>query len=284
MAFQRGDDLFELEGVLWLWTRPVGQSIYDFDFARMLDCRRPWDRPAQLEIVARVGAIDDYAKTHAELLESGLRLVNDPDQQARASLLPRWYPLLEDLTPESLVFTERPDPQVIEAALGWPIFMKGVRQTSRHRRALSIIHDADQLERALEQYARDPMLAWQEIVCRRFEPLRPVDDPDPERIPSAFEFRSFWWRGRLVGFGRYWWYGVDYVPTAAEREAALAIAGEAARRLAVPFLVVDVAQRRDGRWIVIECNDAQESGYAGVSPLSMWRAVLDLERELSDPS
>jgi hypothetical protein len=278
MAFQRGDDLFEIEGVLWLWTRAVGQSIYDFDFDRMLGCRRPYDRPAQIEVVARIGAFDDYASTHAELLASGLRLINDPDEHARASLLPRWYPLLEDLTPQSLVFTERPDPKLVGEALGWPIFMKGVRQTSRHRRSLAIIADADGLERALDQYARDSMLSWQDIVCRRFEALRPVEDPDPERIPSSFEFRSFWWRGRLVGFGRYWWYGVDYAPTASEREAALAVASEAARRVAVPFLVVDVAQRGDGRWIVVECNDAQESGYAGASPLSLWRAVLELQR------
>ncbi|HVI04360.1 MAG TPA: ATP-grasp domain-containing protein [Enhygromyxa sp.] len=275
MGFERGDDLFEIGGALWLWTRPVGQSVYDFDFERMLGVRRPYDRPAPIEVVARIGAFDDYAHTHAELLASGLRLINSPDEHARASLLPRWYPLLADLTPESLVFTERPDPQLIGETLGWPIFMKGVRQTSRHRRALSIIHGPDDLERALDQYARDPMLSWQEIVCRRFEALRPVDDPNPERIPSSFEFRSFWWRGRLVGFGRYWWYGIDYAPTATEREAALAIASEAARRVAVPFLVVDVAQRRDGSWIVIECNDAQESGYAGVSPLALWRAVLE---------
>lgn len=29
---------------------------------------------------------------------------------------------------------------------------------------------------------------------------------------------------------------------------------------------------------MIECNDAQESGYAGVSPLSLWQSILDLNR------
>jgi len=42
----------------------------------------------------------------------------------------------------------------------------------------------------------------------------------------------------------------------------------------VPFLVVDVAITAKGRWIVIECNDAQESGYAGVSPLALWTSIL----------
>ena len=56
--------------------------------------------------------------------------------------------------------------------------------------------------------------------------------------------------------------------------ADIAVAEDAATRLRVPFLVVDFARTLDGRWIVIECNDAQESGYAAVHPASLWRSVL----------
>ena len=47
-----------------------------------------------------------------------------------------------------------------------------------------------------------------------------------------------------------------------------------ASRLAVPFLVVDFAKCSDGRWIVIECNDAQESGYTGIPLYNLWRQIL----------
>jgi hypothetical protein len=33
-----------------------------------------------------------------------------------------------------------------------------------------------------------------------------------------------------------------------------------------------------GSWVVIEANDAQESGFAGVPALPMWRQVIDLTR------
>jgi hypothetical protein len=46
----------------------------------------------------------------------------------------------------------------------------------------------------------------------------------------------------------------------------------------VPFLVVDIAQTETGQWIVIECNDGQESGYAGVSPFGLWQRIVDLEK------
>jgi hypothetical protein len=121
-------------------------------------------------------------------------------------------------------------------------------------------------------------LRWQDVVCRRLAPLRPVEDPDPERIPSSFEFRSFWWRGELAGIGRYWWQGRDYSLSRTEELLAVATAREAARRVDVPFLVVDVAQQIDGTWIVVECNDGQESGYAGASPFAMWQAVAGFEK------
>lgn len=35
----------------------------------------------------------------------------------------------------------------------------------------------------------------------------------------------------------------------------------------------------DGRWIVIEVNDTQESGYAGIVPLSLWQRMVEIERE-----
>lgn len=67
-------------------------------------------------------------------------------------------------------------------------------------------------------------------------------------------------------------------PSPVERTQALALSEEAARRLDVPFLVVDAAQRADGSWVIIETNDAQESGCCGVSPVDLWRAIIDAER------
>ncbi len=134
-------------------------------------------------------------------------------------------------------------------------------------------------EQAMQVYRFDPILQWQGIVCREYVSLRRAGEIAVEdRIPSSFEFRTFWWKGTLVGYGRYWWESEPYGMTAAEKAAALGIAQEAARRLAVPFLVVDIAQTTKGKWIVIECNDAQESGYAGALPLSVWQNVLQIEK------
>jgi hypothetical protein len=37
-------------------------------------------------------------------------------------------------------------------------------------------------------------------------------------------------------------------------------------------------QRRSPGWIVVECNDGQESGHAGIAPIGLWQAVVAAER------
>jgi hypothetical protein len=41
------------------------------------------------------------------------------------------------------------------------------------------------------------------------------------------------------------------------------------------ILTIDVAQTIAGEWIVIECNDSQESGYAVISPFALWQNLID---------
>ncbi|WP_342375929.1 ATP-grasp domain-containing protein [Myxococcus stipitatus] len=276
-----GEDLLQVEERLWVLNAPTGKGIYDFGFDRFFACRRPYQLPASLEVVARVGVWSDYEVRYRELAAEGVTLVHSPEQHLLATELPHWYPRLTDLTPRSVWFDERPDAKTVEAELGWPVFVKGERQTSRHRKSLSIIEGPEQFEAAMAAYATDPILHWQRVVCRELRPLRRVEEGAPDRIPSSFEFRTFWWRGALVGWGPYWWQGTPYTMTEAEQQEALGLGREVARRVDVPFLVVDVAQEVSGRWIVIECNDGQESGYAGVSPFALWRNILDLELKRS---
>ncbi|WNG17504.1 ATP-grasp domain-containing protein [Cystobacter fuscus] len=273
------EDLLLLEDTLWLLVTPTGQGIYDFPFDRLFACRRPYQLPERLVAVARAGAWSDYDARYQELAAEGIHLVHSPEQHRLATELPHWYPRLEGLTPRSLWFDTPPDADSVGRELGWPVFAKGERQTSRHRKSLSILESPDDFRRAMAEYANDPILRWQRVVCREFRPLRRVEEGAPDRIPSSFEFRTFWWRGELVGWGPYWWQGSGYAASEEEQRAALVPAREVVERLGVPFLVVDVAQETSGRWIVIECNDGQESGYAGISPFTLWRNVLDVERE-----
>ena len=271
-------ELLFLESMLYVLSAPTGIPIYDFNFRAFFPCRTPWQRKGEVAAVARIGAFDDYEATFSSLLSEGIRLIHSPEEHVRSSQLSGWYSLIEEMTPRSHWFSEPPSAKQIEQLFHWPVFMKGIRQTSRHQRSLSIIRSREQFELAAKAYKSDPILRWQPVVVREYATLRSVDESDSSHIPASFEFRTFWWRDQYVGAGRYWWESRPYDWNADERTEGLKLAQEAARRVNVPFLVVDLAMTAAGRWIVIECNDAQESGYAGVSPIGLWQNILAIER------
>ena len=278
-------DLLLMEERIWLLVSQCGVPIYDFNFRDWFQTRAPYSPPDKVQAVARVGAIANYDEFYSRCEAEGIFLINSPEQYRRATQLDVWYPFISELTPQSVCFRDKPTLEQIKAQFHWPVFMKGARQTSRHQRKLSLIENDEDFLAAIGSYAVDPILKWQDVVCRKFVPLRTVTAADNDEVvegskmPRRFEFRTFWWKGKLAGAGRYWWEGSPYNWSENERAAGLSIAAEAARRLDVPFLVVDIAQAATGEWIVIECNDGQESGYAGVSPFGLWQKIVEIEQE-----
>ena len=272
-------DPFLLEDTVWIAAAKIDVPAYDFAFATFFSCRHPLYRPELIQCIGRFGVTDDYADLYESLKAKGTSLIHTPDQHLLASELTHWYPLLEDITPRSLWFDRPPPAEEIEQHFSYPIFIKGSRQTSKHRADLSIVRSRDEYERTVSEYLSNPILHWQQFVCREFVKLRPVSvKRKTDKIPPSFEFRTFWWRGECVGSGVYWAAFADYSWTDAEKFAALTVARTAAERIDVPFLVIDIAQTINGEWIVIECNDAQESGYAAIAPIALWQNIIDIER------
>lgn len=261
-----------IEDRLVVVTKEVGVSTYDFDFDLHFCCEHPYRFKSEEMCVLRIGPISDYAAEFDEKMDMGLRLVNSPEEHAMASELESWYPLIRDLTPRTRVFEALPQAADIESEFDWPVFLKGSRQTSKHNPDLSIVRSRQHYERVVQQYQRDPILFWQKPVVREFVSLEPLTGSVPGKVPPSVEYRSFWWNGECVGWGCYW-YQLDRYESA-DIDNGLAIASDTATRLKVPFLAVDFAKASGGQWVVIECNDAQESGYVGTPPYRLWREVL----------
>jgi ATP-grasp domain, R2K clade family 3 len=272
-------DLILVEDTVWVLVGKVDLPSYDFSLTQFFNCRHPWHRPDRVTAIGRFGAISNYDELYGQLAAEGIFLIHSPAQYLIASELPHWYPLLSTLTPKSLWFSEPPDFDRLEQEIGLPMFLKGSRQTSRHRAAFSIVRSAEDYHRAIEFYKNDPILHWQDLVCRKFIQLRSVPSTPTEKIPPSFEFRSFWWRGHYVSGGQYW--STDYNWNRDEEIAGLKIARSAALLLDLPFVAIDIAQTIAGEWIVIECNDAQESGYGAISPFALWQNIIDVEREIA---
>jgi hypothetical protein len=266
-------ELLLIEDRLAILSHPTGVAAYDFDFRLHFDCRHPYRIESEVEGVLRIGAPSDYAACYEEAIRCGIRPVNTSEQHRLASEIDEWYPLIEDATPKTRIFDALPSADLVEAEFGWPVFLKGSRQTSKHDPELAVIRDRQHYERARCAYLRDPILHWQRPALRRFTPLMPVPGNIAGKIKPSMEFRTFWLHGKCVGYGPYWY---QIAPYRSDRiDEGLDLAASVAARVPVPFLVVDIALTADGAWIAIECNDAQESGHAGIPPQRLWRNILD---------
>jgi hypothetical protein len=266
-------DILRIESKLNIVSEPAHVAVYDFNFELFFACSHPVYFPEPETCILRIGAIINYAEKVEELLSRGLMVVNTPENHLRASELSEWYPIISEFTPQSLCQETFPSVEEVERSFDWPVFVKGSRQTSRHNPELSIAHNGHEYVELENRYRTDPILRWQKVAVREFMNLQTVPGNVPGKIKPSLEFRSFWWYGVCVGWGPYWYQVPVY--DASDITKGLEIAEEAARRLNVPFLVVDIARTVDGRWIIIECNDAQESGYAGIVPQVLWRNILD---------
>ena len=97
-------------------------------------------------------------------------------------------------------------------------------------------------------------------------------------FPLGREYRLFLHGQTILGMG-YYWEGDDPLKalTEAERGIVVSLAIEAAERLSVPYVAVDIGQLESGAWIVIETGDAQFSGVSQIPPLALWHQISLIE-------
>lgn len=77
-----------------------------------------------------------------------------------------------------------------------------------------------------------------------------------------------------MAYGPYWTIGRQYSLAENELPEVLKLTDWAAKMLGVSFPAIDVAKTASGEWIIIEVNDAQESGFVGVNPLVLWNNTI----------
>jgi ATP-grasp domain, R2K clade family 3 len=272
-------NLVKIEDCLWVIEEQIGVPGYDFQFDGFFACKHPTYLSEALRVVARMGATNDYEKRYNELIQWNVRLIHDPDEYNLTSNLPNWYPRIREYTPKSIWFDSTPTQEEIEREFEWPVFLKGERQTSKHDRKKAIIETPDQFNEVMNLWKQDSILHWQRIVCRQYIPLKLVVDDNKLTMPKAFEFRTFWWENNCVGIGPYW-ASESYTLSTDQEVQIVNIGRKVAAAMNVTFLVIDLALTQGNEWIVIECNDGQDSGYAGVNPFSLWNNIIRILREI----
>lgn len=220
-----------------------------------------------------------YEAIHEAATARRVQLLNSVEEHLRALEFDRALPLLGDLTPKSVVLRESSTPhewQEAARSLGFPLFVRG---TARSRKAAGwkacVADTPDELDLLVAQMFSLPYRARGRVIVRQIVPLRHSRTSD-QGFPFGREFRLFLLGERVLGCG-YYWEGFDPLRdlTRSEEREVFALAQEAARRVNVPFVAVDVGQMEDGAWTVIEVGDAQFAATGQMSRLALWNALRE---------
>jgi len=227
--------------------------------------------------VGYIPAPSHYAAIFAAALEKRVRLLNTLEQHLDAQEFDRAYHRLAGLTPQSVTITSEKQCDEAVQTLGLPLFVKGAVQSRKARGWKACVAESlDELCLLCRHLLTLENRSRGRVIVRRLEKLRYVRS-SPEGFPFGREYRVFIYKQRILGYG-YYWEGDDPLKplTAAEENAVLGLAIEAAGRVGTPYIAVDIGQVEDGRWIVIETGDAQFSGVSQTPLLPLWNKLSQI--------
>lgn len=272
------DDIFDIGNIAFL-LKTTHNEVYDFNFRNNFECKSIVSS-SEKPVLLHIGAIENYSEVVEALEEIGMKPLISEEEHLRCSTIEKWYPILKEKTPFTVVYDIFPDLQDVEKQFSFPIFIKGNRQTNRHKKTQCIIENAVDYEKLKLEWEKDPVLYWQKVAIREYVPLKTIDAKSfPDQVPISYEFRFFCFEGKCMGYGPYWYMGQNYSMAPEDKEEAVQLAEWAAGKLSAVFPAIDLAKTADGRWILIEVNDAQESGFVGLNSISLWRNVVEAAQD-----
>ena len=208
-------------------------------------------------VVGRYSVLPYYQELEKDLEIQGSKLINSYEQHRYIADF-EYYNDISDLTPKTYFKLEDiPD--------SGPFIVKG--KTNSRKFAWNRLMFAENRQRAIEiacDLKTDSLIYLQDIIVRDFVKLNVLEE-GIEGLPFSNEWRFFCFKDKILSYGFYWTIsekkgtidalGVNLVETVIKRV-----------KDKVNFFVVDIAQKADGDWIVIEMNDGQQSGLSGNDP------------------
>ncbi len=217
---------------------------------------------------------DAYAALEHAAARAGAPLINTAAASLQATQIDLWAPLLEGLTPRTVIVRDR-DGITAAAELGWPVFVKGLVKSAKEGGLEACIAGSPaRLELMLEARAgrRDTRGA---LAVREMLALRKAG-ASRAGFPESREYRVALAGGKVSGWRPYWGPDPFGAPEGSELQEMLDLARDAAGRLDAPLLAVDVAELAGGGWTVIEAGDLQHTALSHLPRELAWRQIAAL--------
>ena len=212
--------------------------------------------PKDSLVIGRYSVLPFYKELEDDLLEQGSTLINSHREHHWIADLREWYMDFEGITPRTWFdFSSLPEkgPFVVKGETNSKKFQWNTHMYAENRR---------QAGEVAGRLSQDGLLGDQNIYIREYVPLVKLAD-GLNGLQICEEYRFFILDRQILSGAFYWSSHIDdltTVPSAAS--VPQTFLAEVLERLGsnARFVVIDIARKVDGGWIVIEVNDGQMSG------------------------
>lgn len=207
-----------------------------------------------------------YELLYEALLVKNIQLINSPEQYAFCHYFPNSYEAIQDFTPKSIFkpleqsFDIKYFSKELKVFGKQAIIVKDYVKSQKHYwKEACFIPDASDLE-TVEKITRR-FIELQDVdlniglVYRAFVELEQLTEHSISGMPLTKEFRILVKDGKIIQAFNYWDEG-DYEAVAPN----LRFLESVIPNIKSHFFSVDIAQQKDGQWIIVELGDGQVSG------------------------
>jgi hypothetical protein len=247
-------------------------SAEEFEIARqyfdVIEYRT--DCPDGVLVIGRYSVLPYYRELEVDLRKMGGILVNSYRQHSWIANF-EYYDVLKEFTPESWDDYDFP-----HCRYPGPFVVKGRTNSRKHEWNTKMFAPTKRDALLISgELMKDGLIGPQGVIYRRHVPLK-VFETVINGLPFSNEWRFFFYKEELLSYG-YYWSSAEDVNRVLEPEG-VAFAKEVAKIAAkhVNFFVLDIAEKEDGGWILIEVNDGQMSGLSENDPHVLYRNLKNL--------
>ncbi len=205
-------------------------------------------------VIGRYSVLPFYEELQRDLEILGSRLINTWEQHRWIANF-EYYRELQDYTAESWDETN-----IHQCAHRGPFVVKGRLSSIKHRWKSHMFAQTKRQALAIgEELKQDATIREQGVIYRKYVPLVTYEVGLHE-LRYTNEWRLFYLGEARLSHGYYWSLAQDAAQRTLAPEAldfADRVAQIASRH--VRFFTIDIAEKEEGGWILIELNDAQTS-------------------------
>jgi hypothetical protein len=220
-------------------------------------------------VIPRYSALPYYEELEKDiLLLKGGRLINTYQQFQFIADLQNWYYLLEDLTPKTWFSLESVDKECSYVLKGATNSKKSLWNTHMYA------HHKSEMLKVYFRLQDDSLIGSQNIYIREYEPFISYGT-GIGGVPITKEFRFFVCNGKIIGSDFYWsnqpeikkQYDLN------SKEVSRRFLDEIIERVSPSnnFFVIDIAQRVDLEWRLVELNAGEMSGLSDINPHFLYK-------------